>query len=430
MRLLAVCQVDRPGGPEIGLLRLLRRLQARGWAIALTSPGAAPPAEFAATGWPWEELEVGGLEHGAGARAVASWPRARRLSRDADITYLNGTVAGRLLPALRGHTTVLHVHDIVDRVPRHWHGADLVLADSKAVGARLDPLDVHVIGCPVELDPRARPRAVARQRRGPVVGFVGRLVPRKGALDLVPHHADDPRRAGRRARRRRRRRSYGDEASDYAAAVHTSSKVDHVGRVAEARHPRPLDVLVLPSTQEPFGTVVAEAMAAGTPVVAHAGRQAARLVEDSVTGALVEPGDTAALAVASCACSAPRRWAPPPRARRALRRRRLRRSRRGPAAAAAAGRARGRAPARPARRHRDVAGGRARATRRRPAPPPAPAPPRRPRRAAGRHVAPGLREHERALQPGDHRDRQLTRTRLVEAGGGEARRQAVGIAAP
>src|SRR5690242_10489003 len=122
MRLLAVCQVDRPGGPEIGLLRLLRRLERRGWDITLTSPGDGPADELAATGWHWEPLQVGGLEHGAGARAVASWPRARKLSREADITYLNGTVAGRLLPALRNHATVLHVHDIVDRVPRHWHG--------------------------------------------------------------------------------------------------------------------------------------------------------------------------------------------------------------------------------------------------------------------------------------------------------------------
>jgi glycosyltransferase involved in cell wall biosynthesis len=298
MKLLAVCQVDRPGGPEIGLLRLLRRLEQRGWEIALTSPGAAPAAELAATGWPWEELEVGGLDHGAGARAVASWPRARRLSRDADITYLNGTVAGRLLPALRGHATVLHVHDIVDRVPRHWHGADLVLADSKAVGARLDPLDVHVIGCPVELDAEPLP-APWPEHGGPVVGFVGRLVPRKGALDLVRAApairaarpdvrvvvvGDDP---------------YDDEDTAYATAVRASAKVDHVGRVAEAAgilgH---LDVLVLPSTQEPFGTVVAEAMAAGTPVVATRVDGLPELVEDGVTGALVDPGDTAALAVA------------------------------------------------------------------------------------------------------------------------------------
>lgn len=302
MRLLAVCQVDRPGGPEIGLLRLLRRLDAHGWEIALTSPGTAPAPELAEAGWPWEPLEVGGLEHGAGARAVASWPRARKLSRDADVTYLNGTVAGRLLPALRGHATVLHVHDIVDRVPRHWHGADLVLADSKAVGARLDPLDVHVIGCPVELDPAPAPApwpAPAPGQDGPVIGFVGRLIPRKGALDLVKAApairavrpdvrivivGDDP---------------YEDEEAEYADAVRASADVDHVGRVREAAgilgH---LDVLVLPSRQEPFGTVVAEAMAAGTPVVATRVDGLPELVTDGITGALVEPGDTAALAVA------------------------------------------------------------------------------------------------------------------------------------
>jgi glycosyltransferase involved in cell wall biosynthesis len=195
---------------------------------------------------------------------------------------------------------VLHVHDIVDRVPRHWHGADLVLADSKAVGARLDPLDVHVIGCPVELDPpQVDTPPWPAEPAGPVVGFVGRLVPRKGALDLVKAApairaarpdvrivivGDDP---------------YDDEESDYAAAVRASREVDHVGRISDA--PSILgrfDVLVLPSLQEPFGTVVAEAMAAGTPVVATRVDGLPELVTDGVTGALVDPGDTAALAVA------------------------------------------------------------------------------------------------------------------------------------
>ncbi|MDX6731223.1 MAG: hypothetical protein QOC54_1171, partial [Baekduia sp.] len=184
MRLLAVCQVDRPGGPEIGLLRLLRRLEARGWDIAITSPGEAD-TPLADAGYPWEALEVGGLAHGAGARAVASWPRARRLSREADITYLNGTVAGRLLPATAARRTVLHVHDLVEHVPRHWRRAHTILADSEAVADRLHPLSAHVVGCPVELaaPPLAAPPWPAGD--GPVVGYVGRIEPRKGVLDLV-----------------------------------------------------------------------------------------------------------------------------------------------------------------------------------------------------------------------------------------------------
>ena len=86
---------------------------------------------------------------------MASWPRALRLAQRFDVVYLNSTVCGRLLPALRGVRSVLHVHDIVDRVPRHWAQADVVLADSQAVADRLDGLDAQVVYCPVELDPPA-----------------------------------------------------------------------------------------------------------------------------------------------------------------------------------------------------------------------------------------------------------------------------------
>jgi starch synthase len=55
-------------------------------------------------------------------------------------------------------------------------------------------------------------------------------------------------------------------------------------------------VLVLPSRQEPFGTVLAEAMAVGTPVVATRVDGLPEVVEDGVTGELVEPDDPRALA--------------------------------------------------------------------------------------------------------------------------------------
>src|SRR4051794_21595710 len=100
MRLLAVCAVNHPGGAEIGLLRLLDRT---GWSVTLATPDDGPVRAAARTrGGPTATLRLGGLERGAGAAALASMPAARRLSAAHDVTYLNGTVAGRLLAALRG----------------------------------------------------------------------------------------------------------------------------------------------------------------------------------------------------------------------------------------------------------------------------------------------------------------------------------------
>lgn len=59
---------------------------------------------------------------------------------------------------------------------------------------------------------------------------------------------------------------------------------------------RHLDVLVLPSRQEPLRTVLAEAMIVGTPVVATRVGGLAEVVQDGVTGRLVAPGDPEALA--------------------------------------------------------------------------------------------------------------------------------------
>jgi glycosyltransferase involved in cell wall biosynthesis len=291
-RLLAIAPVDHPGGAEIHLLRLLAGLRERGWHTTLTTPGEGPLRSAALeAGHRWHPLAVGGLEPFTGARAVLSWPRVRRHARGADVVYLNGTVCGRLLPALRGQRArrVLHVHDMVDRVPRFWRGADVVLADSRAVAERLGPLRSEVVYGPVDpAPPDVTPPWPAGD--GPVVGFVGRIEPRKGPLDLVRATpairsaipdvrvvvvGDDP---------------YGS-APEYLRSVREAPGVEHYGWVDGAagllRH---LDVLVLPSYEEPFGTILAEAMAVGTPVVATRVDGLPEVVDDGVTGALVEPG--------------------------------------------------------------------------------------------------------------------------------------------
>jgi glycosyltransferase involved in cell wall biosynthesis len=289
--------VDHPGGAETSLLRLLSRLSARGWPVTLTTPGTGPLRDAAlAAGYEWRALPLGRLARGAGRRAIRSWAAARRVALEHDVMYLNGTVCGRLLPALPARSLrALHIHDMVDRVPPFWRRADLVLADSQAVADRLHGLAPHVVFVPVEPDP---PPADAPWRTGnrPVVGFVGRIEPRKGPLDLV-------RAAGaiRRGAPGAQLVVVGDDpfGSDpaYTEAVIASPEVDH--------HPwsdnapglmRHLDVLVLPSYEEPFGTVLAEAMAVGTPVVATRVDGLPEVVRDGVTGRLVEPGDPGGLA--------------------------------------------------------------------------------------------------------------------------------------
>ena len=297
MRILGVCAVAHPGGAEIGLLRLARRLLARGHELTLATPGPGPMDE---QGLPIVRLALGGLERGAGARAVPSFPRARRLARDVDLVYLNGTVSARLLPALAGRRSVLHVHDIVDRVPRHWSLANAVMADSAAVAERLVGLSAQVVYCPVELDVAEVPAPWPKHNAtdGPVIGFVGRLEPRKGALDLV--QAAPAIRAGAPGARIV---IVGDDPYEsdpaYAEQVRHADGIEHVGWVADgAAVMRHLDVLVAPSRQEPFGTVLAEAMAVGTPVVATCVGGLAEVVADGETGRLVRPADPAQLGAA------------------------------------------------------------------------------------------------------------------------------------
>jgi glycosyltransferase involved in cell wall biosynthesis len=295
--MVAVAPVTHPGGAETTLLRLLSGLRRRGWELTLTTPGEGPLRDQAmAEGLHWGRLPLGGLQRGAGRRALGSYPVAWRLGRHSDVVYLNGGVPARVLPAFvkarknGSPKIVLHIHDMVQRVPSFWRGADVVLAASQAVADRLNGLAARVVYVPVDPDP---PLADAPWPvdQGPVIGFIGRLEPRKGPLDLA--------KAAPLIRRRipdARLVIVGDEPfglnRPYADAVVAAPGIEHYPWSDNApglmRH---LDVLVLPSYEEPAGTVLAEAMAVGTPVVATCVDGLPEVVRDGVTGRLVPPGD-------------------------------------------------------------------------------------------------------------------------------------------
>jgi glycosyltransferase involved in cell wall biosynthesis len=185
----------------------------------------------------------------------------------------------------------------VPRTPRFWRRADVVLSASSAVAERLGDLPSHVVYGPVDEHPPEEP-APWPPGGGPVIGFVGRVERRKGPLDLVRAAP-----AIRRACPGARVVVVGDDPygtdPGYTDAVVTSSQIEHFPWHPNApgvmRH---LDVLVLPSYQEPFGTVLAEAMIVGTPVVATSVGGLAEVVADGVTGRLVAPGEPDRLAAA------------------------------------------------------------------------------------------------------------------------------------
>lgn len=83
-----------------------------------------------------------------------------------------------------------------------------------------------------------------------------------------------------------------------ASQLGIASRVVFTGPVADAASAlRALDIVVHASTQpEPFGMVIAEAMACGRPVVVSSAGGAAELVEDGVDGVGHSPGDSKQLA--------------------------------------------------------------------------------------------------------------------------------------
>ncbi|KAB2912405.1 MAG: glycosyltransferase [Hyphomicrobiaceae bacterium] len=89
------------------------------------------------------------------------------------------------------------------------------------------------------------------------------------------------------------------ELKALAAKLGVSDRVRFLGwRTDRGALLRTADICVLPSRWEPFGTVMLEAWAAGTPLVAAASQGPAVLIEDGVNGLLVPVDDVEALAAA------------------------------------------------------------------------------------------------------------------------------------
>jgi len=181
--------------------------------------------------------------------------------------------------------------------------ASAVISNSSFTGAELRPcMDLrkrHVIHNPIEI-PDCNP--MTQMMDDPMVLFVGQICPHKGVDTFIRMAAklkglfqnaryvllgDEPYHA----------RDYLQEMKNMAEAMGVLSIIEFVGHVTNVeKYYSNASLIVVPSRKEPFGRVAAEAMMAGRPVVASRVGGLPEVVEDTVTGFLVEYEDVAGFA--------------------------------------------------------------------------------------------------------------------------------------
>ncbi|MCA8958742.1 MAG: glycosyltransferase family 4 protein [Planctomycetes bacterium] len=326
VRILLVNHQSECGGAEHSLLELIEGLDPKRFALHLACTGDGPLAARA--------RELGAEVHPVPMRfqgplrKLFGLPRAvfalRRVIRGnaIDLVHANTLIAGycaTVAAKLCGVPVVWHVRDIgYPAVARRiCRLADRIIANSRATAESLQVPEDHLhvvhngVGPRFFAPPAAGSLSRLRSELGipadhRLVGMFGRLDRWKGHLDLLG--------AAATVLRSRPDTTFvivggspfaDGVVSDYRAELESAARELGIADSVCFTGPREdvplllaaMDVVVHPSAQpEPFGRVIAEAQAAGKPVVGSAAGGIPELIDDGVTGLLFPPGDVEALA--------------------------------------------------------------------------------------------------------------------------------------
>jgi glycosyltransferase involved in cell wall biosynthesis len=198
---------------------------------------------------------------------------------------------------LAGRPTAWYLRDIVDagrgRRVLGWAArpVGVLLSISQAVSATYEHPRIVEVPQPVEAPPQPPPLRPESTGGDVIVGYLGRLDPRKGVEDVCEVAGRVPARfllAGENLL----------APSAYVAGLRELAEARAPGRVTFlGAVPGPwsllmqVDVLIVPSRREPWGRVAAEAQLMGRPVVAARTGGLPEIVHDGIDGYLYEPGD-------------------------------------------------------------------------------------------------------------------------------------------
>jgi L-malate glycosyltransferase len=343
VRVLYVNHTATVSGGERSLLALLSGLPGDVAAAVATPPGDLMEA-VAALGVPTTPITgtAGSLRlhplHTPRALAemalAAAQVRRAAAGHRADVVHANSIRAGLVTGVARPRAArVAHVRDVLPEGPVSTatlrvlaRGSNVVVANSAYTAARVRAVDpratLEVIHNPVDLarfDPARVDRAQARARVSVpegrlLLGVVAQISPWKGqhtaieVLRLLAREGIDAHllligSAKFVARATR----FDNEAyvAGLRAQVAAAGLVDRVSWLGEREDVpelvRALDVLLLPSEEEPFGRALIEAMALEVPVLATNVGGPPEIVDDGVEGWLLDPRDPPAWARAAAA---------------------------------------------------------------------------------------------------------------------------------
>ena len=338
MRILYVNHTGNVSGAERVLVDVLKGLDRNRYEPVLLCPSEGRlGAEIRALDVAWKPLPTVGarfsLRPDRLLRAVASMGKAvvalrRQIGElKPDLVHAN-TIRSGILATLatlgRGTPVVWHVHDILPKHPlsaairlfaRSSSRTHIVAVSHATAQAFCGGLDfqgrartIHN-GVDLERFPlKASGASAFRDKFGiPQSAFlvcaVGQICERKGLRELIDAFerickgAPQMHLAIVGAVVFKHEESYYNTLREMAADSRCSERIHFTGELSNVSEVlQGSDLLVLNSSQEPFGLVLVEAMSSGTPVIATRVGGIPEIVTDQVNGWLVEKGDSIGLA--------------------------------------------------------------------------------------------------------------------------------------